>query len=161
VLVKKMTRRLRLQPDGHAAVPRGQASGAGEDEEDAAGGEGAHGGEDRGAGEDGATAAKAAAVVMAVKPSPKRAAKPAAMKAAVVKPCPERAAMLAALKAAAVTMMRKGPVQTNSGRRHCRPHGGRQMSWYRHGICYGVAKESCFLYGRRRYPDAGLVHSTR
>jgi hypothetical protein len=97
----------------------------------------------------------------AVKPCPKGAAMPATLKAAAVKPCPKRAAMPAALKAAAVTMMRKGPVRTNSGRRHCRPHGGRQMSWYRHGICYGVAKERWFLYGRRRYPEAGLVHSTR
>jgi hypothetical protein len=35
------------------------------------------------------------------------------------------------------------------------------VSCYRHGICYGVAKVRWFLYGRRRYPDAGLVHSTR
>jgi hypothetical protein len=38
---------------------------------------------------------------------------------------------------------------------------GDRLSWYGHGICYGVAKLRWFLYGRRRYPDAGLVHSTR
>jgi hypothetical protein len=127
--------------------------------EEARGGDG-RGGEGRDGGEDDRAAIGEGGGVRSAKPRPRRAAiLPAA--AMAVKPSPERATKPTAMKAVAVTMMRKGPVRTNSGRRHCRPHGGRQMSWYCHGICYGVARERWFLYGRRRYPEAGLVHSTR
>jgi hypothetical protein len=75
------------------------------------------------------------AVVMVKKTEPR--SERAAMPAAVMMPCPGRESKPAAMKVAAVTMMKKGPVQMNSGRCHCRPHGGRQMSWFCHGIYYG------------------------